>query len=107
MTDDIEIDIIELPKIHNGNTENEEGLLEWLYFLENPESEGMEKGIEKGMAKGMEKGREEGKLELIIEMLKNGVDEDFIVKISGVTKEKILQIKKNMSKIEEEIKFDK
>ena len=179
MTDDIEIDIIELPKIHNGNTENEDGLLEWLYFLENPESEGverimkknegikkakekleeissdiimqrladweeaaerdaisarktainegrkeglekgmkegmekgmaegMEKGIEKGMAKGMEKGREEGKLELIIEMLKNGVDEDFIVKISGVTKEKILQIKKNMSKIEEEIKFDK
>ena len=57
LTDDIEIDIIELPKIHNGNTENEDGLLEWLYFLENPESEGVERIMKKneGIKKAKEK----------------------------------------------------
>ena len=177
LTDDIEIDIIELPKIHNGNTENEDGLLEWLYFLENPESEGVERimkknegikkakekleeissdiimqrladweeaaerdaisarktaikeglkegreeglkegreeGLKEGREEGLKEGREEGKKEgkkegieegieegkqqLIIEMLKNGVDEDFIVKISGMSKEKILQIKEKIT----------
>ncbi len=149
MTDDIEIDIIELPKIHNGNTENEDGLLEWLYFLENPESEGVERimkknkgikkakekleeissdiimqrladweeaaerdaisarktaikeglkeGREEGIKEGKKEGIEEGKQQLIIEMLKNGVDEDFIVKISGMSKEKILQIKEKIT----------
>ena len=157
LTDDIEIDIIELPKIHNGNTENENGLLEWLYFLENPESEGVERimkknkgikkakekleeissdiimqrladweeaaerdaisarktaikeglkegreeglkeGREEGIKEGKKEGIEEGKQQLIIEMLKNGVDEDFIVKISGMSKEKILQIKEKIT----------
>ena len=169
LTDDIEIDIIELPKIHNGNTENEDGLLEWLYFLENPESEGVERimkknegikkakekleeissdiimqrladweeaaerdaisarktaikeglkegreeglkegreeglkegreeGIKEGKKEGKKEGIEEGKQQLIIEMLKNGVDEDFIVKISGMSKEKILQIKEKIT----------
>ena len=175
LTDDIEIDIIELPKIHNGNTENEDGLLEWLYFLENPESEGVERimkknkgikkakekleeissdiimqrladweeaaerdaisarktaikeGLKEGREEGLKEGREEGlkeeekkkkrkkkkkkegkkkkkkegieegKQQLIIEMLKNGVDEDFIVKISGMSKEKILQIKEKIT----------
>ena len=194
LTDDIEIDIIELPKIHNGNTENEDGLLEWLYFLENSESEGVERimkknkgikkakekleeissdiimqrladweeaaerdaisarktaikeglkegreeglkegreeGLKEGREEGLKEGREEGikegikegkkkkrkkkkkkegkkkekkegieegKQQLIIEMLKNGVDEDFIVKISGMSKEKILQIKEKIT----------
>ena len=47
LTDDIEIDIIELPKIHNRNIEKEDSLLEWLYFLENPDSEGVKRIVEK------------------------------------------------------------
>ena len=39
MTDHIEIDIIELPKIYKLKEDKGDKLLEWLYFLENPESE--------------------------------------------------------------------
>ena len=39
MTDYIEIDIIELPKIYKLKEDKGDKLLEWLYFLENPESE--------------------------------------------------------------------
>ena len=57
LTDDIEIDIIELPKIHNRNIEKEDPLLEWLYFLENPDSEGVKRIVEKneGVKKAKEK----------------------------------------------------
>ncbi len=57
LTDDIEIDIIELPKIHNRNIEKEDSLLEWLYFLENPDSEGVKRIVEKneGVKKAKEK----------------------------------------------------
>ena len=57
LTDHIEIDIIELPKIHNGNTKKQDALLEWLYFLENPNSEGVKRIMEKneGVKKAKEK----------------------------------------------------
>ena len=38
MTDKLEFHIIELPKIKNANCDDKE-LLNWLYFLDNPESE--------------------------------------------------------------------
>ncbi len=38
MTDKLEIDIIELPKI-KGREKEKDKLLDWLYFLENPKSE--------------------------------------------------------------------
>lgn len=37
MTEKLEIDIIELPKIEGKEEENSK-LLDWLYFLENPKS---------------------------------------------------------------------
>ena len=40
LTDEIEIDIIVLPKIYKLKETNKESkLLEWIYFLENPNSE--------------------------------------------------------------------
>lgn len=40
LTDYMELDIIEIPKIYElKNTSKENKLLEWLYFLENPNSE--------------------------------------------------------------------
>lgn len=44
MTDFIEVVIIEVPKIYKlKGTENEDKLLEWIYFLDNPNSEVVEK----------------------------------------------------------------
>ena len=40
-----EIHIIELPKIQ-GREEEKDGLLDWLFFLRNPESERTKKGME-------------------------------------------------------------
>ena len=38
LTDLIEIDIIELPKIHSFDNNKQSKILNWLYFLENPSS---------------------------------------------------------------------
>ncbi len=38
LTDLIEIDIIELPKIHSFDKNKQSKILNWLYFLENPSS---------------------------------------------------------------------
>ena len=48
MTDFIDVVIIEIPKIYKlkGN-ENEDKLLEWIYFLDNPNSEVVDKIMEK------------------------------------------------------------
>lgn len=43
LTHDLELDIIELPKIYKLNEERNDKLLDWLYFLENPESKKVEK----------------------------------------------------------------
>ena len=45
LTEKLEIDIIELPKI-KGKEEEKDSLLDWLYFLENPESERVTKSME-------------------------------------------------------------
>ena len=48
LTDFIDVVIIEIPKIYKlkGN-ENEDKLLEWIYFLDNPNSEVVDKIMEK------------------------------------------------------------
>ena len=45
LTNKLEIDIIELPKIM-GKENNNDKLLDWLYFLENPECERVTKKME-------------------------------------------------------------
>ncbi len=46
MTDRLEIHIIEIPKI-KGQENEEDELLDWIYFLEDPNSERVEKGMKK------------------------------------------------------------
>ena len=60
--------------------------------IEKGIEKGMEKGIEKGMEKGMEKGIEKGKKELVMNMLKQGLDVPFISKVTGLSKEKIKKL---------------
>ena len=58
LTDEIEIDIIVLPKIYKSKETNKESkLLEWIYFLENPNSEVVKKIMEnnEGIQKAKEK----------------------------------------------------
>ncbi len=57
-------------------------------------AEGWEKGVKKGMADGLEKGIEKGKLEMIKAMLANNISVEQIIKISGLPKEQIEQLKK-------------
>ena len=53
----MEIDIIELPKIYESVRNNNDKLLDWLYFLENPESEEVKRIMENnsGIKKAAEK----------------------------------------------------
>ena len=57
LTDHMEIDIIELPKIYESVRNNNDKLLDWLYFLENPESEEVKRIMENnsGIKKAAEK----------------------------------------------------
>lgn len=46
LTDFMEVDIIELSKIYKKNVNKNDKLLDWLYFIDNPESEEVEKIME-------------------------------------------------------------
>ena len=58
--------------------------------------EGIEQGIEKGIEQGIEKGKEVNKLEIIKNMLKEGVDYNFITRITGKTTKEIKQIEQGL-----------
>ena len=140
LTDKFELDIIELLKIKGRENEKDQ-LLDWLVFLENPESErvtrkmeenenlkeavekldrisedekmqriielrekairdehaiydkGLGDGIEKGIEKGKEKGAKEEKIKIVKSMLKENMDIEIIIKITGLTKEEIEKLK--------------
>ena len=140
LTDKFELDIIELSKIKGRENEKDQ-LLDWLIFLENPESErvarkmeenenlkeavekldrisedekmqriielrekairdehaiydkGLDDGIEKGIEKGKEKGAKEEKIKIVKSMLKENMDIEIIIKITGLTKEEIEKLK--------------
>ncbi len=50
---------------------------------------GMDDGMAKGMAKGLEKGREEEKREVIVELYRQGVDENVIARSVRVSVEQV------------------
>ena len=59
--------------------------------------EGRTQGIEKGKAQGIEKGRTQGQKDLILNMLKNGLEISFISKITGFSEKEISKLKENLS----------
>ena len=61
-------------------------------------AEGREEGREKGIVEGREEGRILERTQIIVELLKNNVNEDIIIKVSGVTKRKMNEIKKKYLK---------
>lgn len=55
--------------------------------------QGIEKGIQLGEKRGIEKGRNEGKLEVARTMLKNGIDRNTVMKMTGLTEDDLAQIR--------------
>ena len=139
LTEKFELDIMELSKIR-GKEEEKDQLLDWLMFLENPESErvarkmeenknlkeavekldrisedekmqriielrekarrdehaiyskGVDDGIEQGIKTGIEEGAKEEKIQIAKNMLKEKVSIEFIIKVTGLSKEEVEQL---------------
>jgi len=61
-------------------------------IAEQLKQEGMEQGIERGIEKGIEQGRYAGLIEVARTMLNNGLDQDFILKMTGLTTDELARI---------------
>ena len=59
---------------------------------------GIQEGKLLGKKSGIEIGEENAKKQLIIKIIKNNIDEDLIIKISGITKKKMKEIKEKYIK---------
>lgn len=61
---------------------------------------GIEQGIQKGIQKGIEKGREVGREEALestaVNMMREGIELPLIVKVTGLSEERLLQLKKRV-----------
>lgn len=60
------------------------------------EDESFDRGIKRGIEKGIEKGIKQGKQELVVSMLKNGMEVSLISKITGFSKEEIVELKETL-----------
>ena len=56
--------------------------------------QGLTEGIKKGHKHGLEEGTQKGREEVALSLLKEKTDMDLISKVTGITKEKILTLKK-------------
>lgn len=57
--------------------------------------EAEEKGIKEGIARGVEEGKEKGMIEVAIKLLGEGVEIEFISRVTGLSKEQILKLEGN------------
>lgn len=62
--------------------------------IEEGLKEGIKKGIKEGIKTGVEKGTEQSLVSTTINLLKEGISPEVIVRVTGFSKEKILTIKK-------------
>ncbi len=75
---------------------------EWIWQgrLEHARSQGLTEGVHKGRKEGLtegvrqghEKGVQEGQLKVALQMLKEKADINFISRVTGLTKEKVLKL---------------
>lgn len=62
------------------------------FMYQGAYDEGIKAGIDKGIKKGIEKGIEKNSIDIAKKMLNENVDIDFISKITGLSKDKILEL---------------
>ena len=105
LTDKFELDIIELSKIKGRENEKDQ-LLDWLVFLENPESERVTRKMEenenlKEAVEKLDRISEDEKMQRIIELREKAIRDEHAIYAKGIDdgaeKEK-LQIAQNMLK---------
>ena len=105
LTDKFELDIIELSKIKGRENEKDQ-LLDWLIFLENPESERVTRKMEenenlKEAVEKLDRISEDEKMQRIIELREKAIRDEHAIYAKGIDdgaeKEK-LQIAQNMLK---------
>lgn len=83
--------------LHDEATKIEEAMEEgYEQGLEKGIEQGIEKGIEQGIEKGIEQGIEQANIKNAKNFLKLGVDVDIIVQATGLSKDKVLQLKKEI-----------
>jgi predicted transposase YdaD len=71
--------------------------LRMLKVIKYAEEKGMEKGIEKGIVKGREEGIEKGIEKIAKNLLSLGMDDDFVVKATGLNKNIVDSLKKSLN----------
>ena len=101
LTDKFEVDIIELRKIE-GKEKEKDQLLDWLMFLENPESERVTQKMKenenlKEAVEKLNKINEDEKMQRIIELREKAIRDEHAIYTKGIEDEKV-QIAKNMLK---------
>lgn len=79
--------------LHDEATKIEEAMEEG---YEQGKEEGREEGIKEGIKEGREEGREEANIEAAKKLLQLGVDIDIIVKSTSLTKEKVMELQKEI-----------
>ena len=114
LTDKFELDIIELSKIKGRENEKDQ-LLDWLVFLENPESERVTRKMEenKNLKEAVEKLdriSEDEKMQRIIELREKAIRDEHAIYAKGVddglekgAREKQIEIAKKLLKAKVEI----
>ena len=101
LTDKFELDIIELLKIKGRENEKDQ-LLDWLIFLENPESERVIRKMEenenlKEAVEKLDRISEDEKMQRIIELREKAIRDEHAIYAKGVD-DGIIKIAKNMLK---------
>ena len=101
LTDKFELDIIELSKIKGRENEKDQ-LLDWLVFLENPESERVTRKMEenenlKEAVEKLDRISEDEKMQRIIELREKAIRDEHAIYAKGVD-DGIIKIAKNMLK---------
>ena len=118
LTEKFELDIIELSKIKGKENEKDQ-LLDWLVFLENPESERVARRMEenenlKEAVEKLDKISEDEKMQRIIELREKAIRDEHAIYAKGVDdgtekgkRDEKLQIAKNMLEEGASIEFIK
>ena len=54
----------------------------------------LEEGLQKGLQKGLQEGLQEGRAEVARRMLEDGAEADFILRMTGLTRKQLAQLRK-------------
>ena len=72
----------------------EMAIMDYNSDMEGCREKGREQGLEQGLEQGRKQGREQGRIEIALEMLKDKMDLDKIVRYSRLPMDKILSLGK-------------